>query len=73
MAEGCAACHAIAGVSVGGAGSTAGPALDGIGARHDLRWLAAMLPGHLRQEWRAVPALSTQEQRDLLSYLATLR
>src|SRR5438067_400145 len=41
--EGCASCHAIAGISVG----STGPSLDGEGNRRDASWLRAMLPAHL--------------------------
>jgi mono/diheme cytochrome c family protein len=67
---GCAACHALSGVSVGSA-SAGAPALDGEGGRHDLRWLQTMLAAHVRREHLA--PLSPGEVRDLASYLATLR
>jgi len=67
---GCATCHAISLVAVGG-GPTPGPALDGVGGR---RSLAAL------REFLTTDRLHTQLRRptagelgDLISYLATLR
>lgn len=65
--EGCGACHAIAQVSVG----TAGPALNGEGARRSPSWLASWLPSHLRST--NSPALPARDRQDLVSYLANLR
>lgn len=65
---GCASCHAISQISVG---SLQGPPLNGIGSKHDAQWFQAMLASHARDE-HLLP-LTTTEQRDLASYLATLR
>ena len=65
--EGCASCHAIAGISVG----STGPSLDGEGNRRDASWLRAMLPAHLRSTARR--PLSARDLGDLVSYLMSLR
>lgn len=64
---GCAACHAIAAVSVG----STGPALDGEGNRRAAPWLRAMLPAHTRTAAHVV--LSPRDREDLVSYVVSLR
>jgi mono/diheme cytochrome c family protein len=65
--EGCASCHALAGISVG----TTGPPLDGEGGRRGASWLRAMLLAHLRST--GLRPLSARDLGDLVSYLTSLR
>ncbi len=65
--EGCAACHAIAGVSVG----ESGPALDGEGGRRAPAWLRRFMATHLRSvEQRPLPV---RDEHDLIAYLESLQ
>lgn len=64
--EGCATCHAIAGITVG----DTGPVLDGEGGRRTAAWLTTFLPKHGAQI--KAPALDASDRQDLVAYLASL-
>ncbi len=64
--EGCALCHAVAGIAVG----ETGPALDGEGGRRGAAWLTAFLPAH--GALVKAPVLDASDRQDLVAYLASL-
>jgi mono/diheme cytochrome c family protein len=69
--QGCAVCHQLR-----GSGGTTGPALDGVGSRHDTEWMIA----HFKDPQALVPGsampkynLPEEQLRALSEYLATLK
>lgn len=67
---GCPSCHRL-----GGKGSHVGPALDGVGQRHDRRWLEAWI----RSPWSIKPGspmptlrLPEDDLRKVVDFLITL-